>query len=57
MPDYRFDGDSPRVFPGLGVTLEPGQVVTTTEERVAADSPGDQRATMESTVKLRKDLS
>ena len=32
-------------------------VVTKTEERVAAGSPGDQRATMESTVKLRKSLS
>ena len=32
-------------------------LVTKTEERVAAGSPGDQRATMESTVKLRKDLS
>jgi prepilin-type N-terminal cleavage/methylation domain-containing protein len=32
-------------------------VTTKTEETVAANSPGDQRATMESTVKLRKDLS
>ena len=32
-------------------------LVTKTEERVAAGSPGDQRATMESTVKLRKYLS
>lgn len=33
------------------------RLVTKTEESVAAGSPGDQRATMESTVKLRKDLS
>jgi prepilin-type N-terminal cleavage/methylation domain-containing protein len=32
-------------------------LVTGTEESVAAGSPGDQRATMESTVKLRKYLS
>ncbi len=31
-------------------------VVTKTEESVAANSPGDQRATMESTVQLRKNL-
>ena len=32
-------------------------VTTRTEETVGTGMPGDQRATMESTVKLRKDLS
>ncbi len=45
-------------------TITPAQVkvinisvTTSTEETVGTGMPGDQRATMESTVKLRKDLS
>lgn len=31
MPNFRYSGDSERVFPTLGVTLEPGAVLVAEE--------------------------